>query len=1126
MSSILPNDPLWYKDVIIYQVHIKSFFDSNGDGFGDFPGLIEKLDYLADLGVNCLWVLPFYPSPLKDDGYDIADYESINPMFGDIRDFRTFVKEAHRRGIRVITELVINHTSDQHPWFQSARQAPANSAKRNFYVWSETDQKYQDARIIFIDYEKSNWTWDPVANAFFWHRFYHHQPDLNFDNPAVLRAVSDVMRFWLDMGVDGMRLDAIPYLIERDGTNCENLPETHEVLKKLRAVMENDYESRVFLAEANQWPSDVRPYFGDGDECHMAFHFPVMPRIFMALHQEDRHPITEILNQTPEIPPNCQWAMFLRNHDELTLEMVTDAERDYMYKAYAHDPMMRINLGIRRRLAPLLQYSRARIELLNSILFSMPGTPIIYYGDEIGMGDNIFLGDRHGVRTPMQWSADRNGGFSRAFFAKLYSPPNMDPITGYQAINVEAQQLDPSSLLNWMRSLIKLRKQYKGFGRGELKILYPENRKILAYLRIHAGETVLVVANLSRYPQAFQLDLHEFDGLTPIEMFGLVPFHPVTAEPYTLTLGSYGFFWLLLESPKPLPVVTPQQQAIDEKTAELPAVLHIHDIDLAQGWKSIMTSPFRDVLEKQLLPDHITRQRWFGKKSRRVVAARIIEWAEVPDSAEGAIFIVELNYSGGGTDLYSVFACIAHGGVAEKVTSDAPETIFVTAKYQEETGVIYDALDNDEFCAALLKVLTQNKRIQGESGFFEGFTGPWYTKHKLENFEIKRVRTEQSNSSLLIAEPGMANSFVLKLFRHLEPGVNPDFEICRHLRNVSGFEHVPAVAGLMEYRPFDQPEFFTFALMQEFIANQGDGWTYTVDEFRRFYDRAHTNVSLLEKVTTDKKVKQLIDQDIPAQMYELLGLYLKDANTLGRRTGELHAALAAQTKPAAFHPEVMTKDDLIEFSFAIKKSIDRILNQLDRQLSILPDEVRPGAVKLRAMQPTILRFVDRMPTIRSKVLKLRCHGDLHLGQTLYKDGDFIIFDFEGEPAKPLAERRQKSPPLRDVAGMLRSFSYAAYASLFLFTHNRPEDYDRMLPWLKALEKWVSVSFLNGYLGAAQAHNFVPRDRDDFFRLLLPFVVDKAFYEIVYELDNRPDWIRVPINSLLDFLQENVIDSES
>ena len=582
MSINLNDDPLWFKDVIIYQLHIKSFFDSNDDGFGDFPGLLQKLDYLEDLGVNCIWLLPFYPSPLKDDGYDIADYEGINAVYGNIKDFRTFVKEAHKRNIRVVTELIINHTSDQHPWFQAARQALPGSNKRNFYVWSDTDQLYKDARIIFLDYEKSNWTWDSEANAFFWHRFYHHQPDLNFDNPNVLKAVASVMRFWLDMGVDGMRLDAIPYLIERDGTNCENLEETHDVLKKLRAIMDSEYTSRIFLAEANQWPSEVRDYFGDGDECHMAFHFPVMPRIFMAVHQEDRHPIVDILGQTPEIPPNCQWAMFLRNHDELTLEMVTDAERDYMYKAYAHDPMMRINLGIRRRLTPLLQYSRPRIELLNGLLLSLPGTPIIYYGDEIGMGDNIFLGDRHGVRTPMQWNSDRNGGFSKAFFAKLYSPPNMDPITGFQTINVEAQQLDPSSLLNWMKTIIKLRKQYQVFGRGDTKLLNPENRKVLAYIRSFAGEEVLVVANLSRYPQSVQLDLSEFDGITPTEMFGLVPFHPIDTKPYTLTLCAHGFYWLLLRSPKPLPVAA--EQAPDESgTATSDQV--VHNVDFT-SWPS------------------------------------------------------------------------------------------------------------------------------------------------------------------------------------------------------------------------------------------------------------------------------------------------------------------------------------------------------------------------------------------------------------------------------------------------------------------------------------------------------------------------------------------------------------
>src|SRR5215510_3792944 len=504
------TDPFWYKDAIIYETHVKAFFDSNRDGIGDFPGLLEKLDYLQDLGVTCLWLLPFFPSPLRDDGYDISDYVNVHPSYGTLEDFNKFLNAAHERGLQVIIELVVNHTSDQHPWFQAARNAPPGSPEREIYVWSDTDKKYGDARIIFSDTEKSNWTWDPVANAYYWHRFFSHQPDLNFDNPAVLERVILAMKFWLDMGVDGLRLDAIPYLVERDGTNCENLPETHAVIKAIRKELDR-YQNRMMLAEANQWPSDVCPYFGDGDECHMAFHFPVMPRIFMALRMEDRQPITDIMAQTPEIPPNCQWGMFLRNHDELTLEMVTADERDYMYLAYSADPKMKINVGIRRRLAPLMENDRRRIELLNSLLLSFPGTPIIYYGDEIGMGDNIYLGDRNGVRTPMQWSPDRNAVFSKADPARVYSPIIMDPVYGYQAVNVEAQLNDESSLLHWMRRMIALRQQHRAFGRGGLEILRPENRPIFSFIRTLAGEApILVVANMASTMQPAALDLSHY----------------------------------------------------------------------------------------------------------------------------------------------------------------------------------------------------------------------------------------------------------------------------------------------------------------------------------------------------------------------------------------------------------------------------------------------------------------------------------------------------------------------------------------------------------------------------------------------------------------------------------------
>ncbi len=554
------TSPLWYKDAILYELHVRAFADSNGDGIGDFPGLITKLDYLQDLGVTCLWLLPFFPSPLKDDGYDVADYTGVNPSYGTLDDFQRFLDAAHARNMQVLIELVMNHSSDQHPWFQRARHAPKGSPERNFYVWSDDNTRFPGVPIIFKDTEASNWTWDPVAEQYYWHRFFSHQPDLNFDNPAVLEEMLNVMRFWLDRGVDGLRLDAIPYLIERDGTRCESLPETHAILKQMRAIVDAEYTNRFFLAEANQLPSEVRPYFGDGDECHMAFHFPLMPRIYVSLRQEDRLPIVDILQQTPAIPDSCQWGLFLRNHDELTLEMVTDDERDYMWLAYSADPRGKINVGIRRRLAPLLDNNRQRIELLNSILFSFPGTPILYYGDELGMGDNIDLGDRNGVRTPMQWTGDKNGGFSTAAPDKLYFPIIDDPIYGYQAVNVAEQLSSPSSMLQWTRNMINLRKLFSVFGRGTLRFLHPANRRILAYLRESGDDSVLCVANLSRFAQPVALDLSEYAGRVPMEVFGYNAFPAITAEPYVLTLTPYSFLWFELQQVAADPIMRPSAE--------------------------------------------------------------------------------------------------------------------------------------------------------------------------------------------------------------------------------------------------------------------------------------------------------------------------------------------------------------------------------------------------------------------------------------------------------------------------------------------------------------------------------------------------------------------------------------
>ena len=620
------GDTLWYKDAIIYQTHVKAFGDSNGDGTGDFRGLTERLDYIRQLGVNTVWVLPFYPSPQRDDGYDIAEYEAVHPDYGTMDDAREFIDQAHARGLRVITELIINHTSDQHAWFQRARNAPKGSAERDFYVWTDDDSDYADARIIFTDTETSNWTWDPVAKQYYWHRFFSHQPDLNFDNPAVLEAVLGVMSFWCDLGVDGLRLDAIPYLIEREGTSCENLPETHDILKKIRAALDAKYPDRMLLAEANQWPEDVREYFGDGDECHMAYHFPVMPRMYMAVAQEDRHPIIDIMGQTPDIPSSCQWAIFLRNHDELTLEMVTSRERDYMYRIYAHDPRMRINVGIRRRLAPLLDNDTGKIKLMNSLLLSLLGTPVLYYGDEIGMGDNIYLGDRNGVRTPMQWSPDRNAGFSRADPQRLYLPPVMDPIYGYEAINVESQSRSPSSLLNWMRRMIAVRKRHPAFGRGTFRFLKPANRKILAYLREYEdenGETdvILCVANLGRTPQPVELNLAEFEGRVPVELSGRAEFPRIGDLPYLLTLPGHEFYWFEMTENDSEPDWRTESEA-----AELPLLV------MASGWQSLALEGrdgSQQALAEQLrarftglLPGFLTEQRWFAAKDEPIASGR------------------------------------------------------------------------------------------------------------------------------------------------------------------------------------------------------------------------------------------------------------------------------------------------------------------------------------------------------------------------------------------------------------------------------------------------------------------------------------------------------------------------
>lgn len=1114
MNDQHTSSPAWYKDAIIYQLHVRAFYDGNGDGIGDFAGLIEKLDYLQDLGVTCLWLLPFYPSPLRDDGYDIADYFGVHPTYGTVRDFRQFVREAHRRDMRVVTEIVINHTSDQHPWFQAARRAPAGSGKRNFYVWSDTDEKYRDARIIFTDTELSNWTWDPVAGAYYWHRFFHHQPDLNFENPNVLKAVVRVMRHWLDMGVDGVRLDAIPYLIERDGTNCENLPETHSVLRQLRRELDSRYEDRMFLAEANQWPLDVRPYFGDGDECHMVFHFPLMPRMFMALRQEDRHPIIEIMRQTPEIPAECQWALFLRNHDELTLEMVTDEERDYMYKEYASDPQARLNLGIRRRLAPLLGNSRLRIELLNSLLFSFPGTPIVYYGDEIGMGDNIYLGDRNGVRTPMQWTGDRNSGFSKADFARLYSPVIMDPVYGYQAVNVEAEQRDPSSLLHWMKRLIALRKRYAAFGRGEMQFLHPTNRKVLAYLRRYEDDVILIVANLSRFVQPAELDLSEFMGRTPVELFGHVPFPQIGDLPYFITLGPHSFYWFRLER-DPERITVHASSPTDDVIGELPTVR------LPGGWSTLTEGKTRALLERTALPRFLKQQRWFSTKSRTLETVTIRDWVVLAEKGLPTILaVLDCAYWGGASESYFVPLAVATGQQAETIARWHASAVVAHLDSADTMGILYDAVADEAACAELFRAIELAGEWPTQMGRLRTMTTESFAALRGDvdptTLSIRASTADQANSSIFYNE-----RFVLKIFRRLEPGANPDFEVGHFLTERARFSRVPQTAGAIEHQPLRR-EATTLAVLQEFVPNQGGAWERILDGLGQYYEQAYTDtateVALAPEADT---VDAQTAHEPPLLVAERIGPVLASAALLGQRTGELHLALADENKDARFVPEPLTADDV---SLLVKRLGERgrlAQSSLSARIDLLPEAVLPLAESVLDAIPELVARFRRIEADALSVLKIRIHGDYHLGQVLWVENDFVIIDFEGEASRPMARRRAKHCALRDVAGMIRSFDYAAFAALDEFTkRDRPAEFVRLEPWADQWRRWTAAAFVDAYWQATHDAPFLPPRHEQRDELLRFFLFERMLDELVDELTDRPAWARIPLGGIKQLTDGN------
>ncbi len=1103
-------DPLWYKEAIIYQLHVKAFFDSNDNGIGDFRGLTQKLGYVQDLGVNTLWLLPFYPSPLRDDGYDIADYRNVHADYGTMRDFREFVREAHRRGLRIVTELVINHTSDQHAWFQAARKAQRGSSKRSFYVWSDTDKRYADTRIIFTDTETSNWAWDPVAQQYYWHRFFSHQPDLNFDNPQVVKAVLRVMRFWLDAGVDGLRLDAVPYLCEREGTGSENLPETHMVLKRMRAELDGRYPDRMFLAEANQWPEDVRPYFGDGDECHMAFHFPVMPRIYMAVAQEDRHPIVEIMDQTPEIPDNCQWAIFLRNHDELTLEMVTHRERDYMYNVYAGDPRMRINLGIRRRLAPLMDNDMDKIKLLNNLLLSLPGSPIIYYGDELGMGDNIFLGDRNGMRTPMQWSPDRNAGFSRADPQRLYLPPIMDPVYGYEAVNIESQSRDPSSLLNWMKRIIAVRKAHRALGYGRLQFLRPGNRKVLAFLREHENDVILCVSNLSRAAQPVELDLAAYKGLVPVELMGRSAFPPIGDLPYLLTLPGYAFYWFSLGRNVEVP------RWHEER---LPPLL-LPVLVLFAGWRTLfpdevaridptqrrMSEKVRDIVEHEIWPGYVTAQRWFAAKGATARRVELLDHAEWNEPAGSWLMGLARVYVAEQAQCYFMPLAIAWEEGDEEHVKSLMHRAVARVRRGPRTGILIDAFADDAFCRAMVAACGQNRELECTGGrlmFRSTARYPDLVGGSGAPLEVRPLGLEQSNTSVILSD-----RLMLKGYRQLREGMNPELEVGRFLSEVSPFPRVAPIAGYLEYRGNDGTV-MTLAIVQGFVPNQGDGWTYTLN--------------YLEKYLEGKRIEpteQRLEQDTRKAIFVTM------MHQLGIRTGELHNALSKQTGDPAFDPEPVSSADLEAWVQSVHADALATFGMLERQRTRIPEPLDADVSQLLGLRQFMLDYIRSLVTPGLETIKTRHHGDYHLGQVLVVENDFFIIDFEGEPLRPLAERRAKHSPLKDVAGMLRSFDYAANTALQRITAERPEDLAILEPVAREWEREVMATFLEGYQQAATGAPYFPVDPDQALRLLGLFTIEKALYELRYEIDNRPDWVGIPIRGIINLMAREQMEEDT
>lgn len=1091
------NDPLWFKDAVFYELSVRSFYDSNGDGIGDFPGLIQKLDYLEDLGINTLWLLPFYPSPLKDDGYDVTEHCDIDPDYGTLNDFKTFLKEAHRRGIRVITELCMNHTSDQHPWFQKSRRARGGSRHKDYYVWSDSREKYNEARVMFADEESSNWTWDHEAKAYYWHRFHRHQPELNFDNSEVQLEMIKIADFWMKLGVDGFRLPSAPFLFEEEGTSCESLPQTHAFLKRLRAHIDREYDDRILIAEANLWPEDAAAYFGNGKECHMNFNYPLMPRLFLALRTEDSYPIVDIMEQTPETPPNSQWALFLRNHDEIGLEMVTEEEKDYLFKAYANDPATKHNLGIRRRLAPLMNNDRRKIELLHTILLSLPGTPVLYYGDEIGMGDNVYLGDRFGIRTPMQWNMNLNAGFSTANPQKLHLPIISDPVYRYESVNVATEEENPSSLLLWIKNLVAMRKRLSVFGRGDLKFLESTNAKVLCFSRTYEKQRIVVVANLSQFSQATTINLSEFRDCDITEAFSQNRFMPVGEGEYPITISPYGYFWFQVDEQ--------DKKEVQGSGSELQILKSDVSWERVFGRYDEMRT-----FERKILQPFLKKCRWFGGKAK--VISKTAVQKVIPVKVSGIthfLTIVEVHYVQRLPELYFLpVTFVPSEKVLERIEYTA-QSVVCRAEIQDKSGFIIDSSYDKAFRDFVFTGIEKTQRLKDDNGVLE-FNSSVFSKVKADQIDSKILKIDSTNTAITYND-----QYFFKFYRKIEKEINPDMEIVRFLSENTRFRNSPKYSGSVEYID-DDGKMMVFGLLQEKVDNQGDAWNMTIDSVGRFYERVLTRAKK-EKLPKLLHKTTISFEEMPELLQEFIGRgFYERVVRLGQRTAEMHLALASDTSNPAFAPEPFTSNYQRSLYSSLRKLLKDRFKLLRQSMSKLTDETQALAERVLKMEDRILECFSEIYRMRITALKTRIHGDYHLGQVLFTGKDFVIIDFEGEPGFSFSERRLKKSPFKDVAGMMRSFHYAAFGKIMLNENYREQDIQFLEAWAEQWQHYVSRFYLGAYMEKIGSGSELSEEHNI---LLMTYQLEKAVYELGYELNSRPEWTMIPLRGIEYQIQE-------